>query len=219
MGMRGRWMALLLGLAAGGALADASPDTGWLVFGEWGGDLIRDGRVLPDYGGRCSTFGGAADSSLADSARVALPCGPDGEHTLAVDLDPEDYYCAMRWDYEQAGVATRWDGKRWWANRAVLVVNPGTGASVVVRAVDWGPNLGTGRVIDLSPAAARDLGVRTDDLVVIRFADEEMALGPIAIERRTAVAQDRTSSPESRRAPAAERLSEDEIRPPDFVDP
>ena len=52
---------------------------------------------------------------------------------------------------------------------ALEVTNPKTGKSVQARAVDWGPNENTGRIADLSPGLAKELGLETDDVVRVRI--------------------------------------------------
>jgi rare lipoprotein A (peptidoglycan hydrolase) len=77
---------------------------------------------------------------------------------------------AMRWNYSP-------NGRTWWASAHLVVMNPTTGVSVVVRPVDWGPNTSTGRIIDLSPQALADLGVDTDATLLVAFAHPETPLG------------------------------------------
>jgi rare lipoprotein A (peptidoglycan hydrolase) len=68
------------------------------------------------------------------------------------------FYCAMRWNYLRTGP--------WFLLKScVYVTVPGTERMVEVEPVDWGPQERTGRLIDLSPAAAMVLQVKTDDLV------------------------------------------------------
>lgn len=38
------------------------------------------------------------------------------------------------------------------------------------RPVDWGPNVRTGRLIDISPGAALILGCQTDDVVGVQYS-------------------------------------------------
>ena len=79
---------------------------------------------------------------------------------------------AMRGSYSPNGTS-------WWRNARLVVANPRTGAQVVVRPVDWGPNTSTRRVIDVSPQTMRDLGVTTDDEVPVAFALPGTPVGPV----------------------------------------
>ena len=50
------------------------------------------------------------------------------------------------------------------------VENPSNGRTVDARPADWGPNIATGRVADLSPGLAAALGLETDDIVRITIS-------------------------------------------------
>lgn len=128
--------------------------------------------------GRVSSFGGPNDTGVTSTETGAVsgerlrslnnPLNPSAS-TLA--SRPEDYYyAAMRWAYSPNSVT-------FWRRQRFVVTNPTTGATIVVRAVDWGPHTRTGRVLDLSPQALRDLGATTDDLMLIAFAPEGTTLG------------------------------------------
>lgn len=139
--------------------------------------------VMPSYSGktivlrgRMSFFGGPNDmgvgpaeglalvspSSLVGSASYFLPYQPTGTTGLARRLNPDAFYIACRWDYNKTP-------RRYLANIMVTVTNPLTGQSVQARPVDYGPHSGTGRVADLSPGLARQLGLRTDSLCVVQI--------------------------------------------------
>jgi len=127
--------------------------------------------------GKCSWFGGPNDSGVAADEGLALfslpqdlaaldPEGralflaqqPHGTTGAARRLDPQAFYCAMRWDYAATSRA--------YLRRAtVRVTNPRTGQSIAVRPADWGPNAHTIRLIDLSPGALAALGLETDETV------------------------------------------------------
>ena len=79
---------------------------------------------------------------------------------MARELDPDANYCAMRWNYN----ARTMDSLR---AALVVVINPLTGATVLCHPADWGPNINTGRIIDLSPGALATLGATTDDKVIV----------------------------------------------------
>ncbi len=135
---------------------------------------------VPWVRGRISWFGGPADRGISRSARGAItgervrllndPLDPDPA-TLA--SRPEDYYwVAMRFSYSPNGV-------RFWRDARLVLRNPVTGAAVVVRPVDWGPHTRTRRIVDVSSQTMRDLGLSTDDDVLVAFAPPGTPLGPV----------------------------------------
>ena len=105
---------------------------------------------------------------MANDETVALT----GE--LARELPEDDYYVAMRWDYKNR--------KRFWVNRHLLVVNPANDKAVIVRAIDWGPNTWTDRILDLSPKTLEYLGAKTDDELICCFSNTDKVIrkvGPV----------------------------------------
>jgi len=124
--------------------------------------------------GQCSTFGGpddlgvAADEGLAlysdwtQAPHLFLSYQPTGTTGLARRLNPEVPYLACRWDYDE-------HPKQMLTEEMALVRAPSTGKFLKCYPVDWGPHSDTGRVCDLSPAAAEYLGVSTDDIVQVIF--------------------------------------------------
>src|SRR5258708_4515853 len=134
--------------------------------------------------GRMSVFGGPEDrgvgpeeglaliepADLADPwlGNLFLPSRPEGTTGLARRLNPQAFYLAMRWDYARFP-------KAFLRYAVVRLTHPANGRHVFARPVDFGPGDGTvidgratpdtGRIADLSPAAATALGLRTDDLV------------------------------------------------------
>ncbi|MCB9595466.1 MAG: N-acetylmuramoyl-L-alanine amidase [Sandaracinaceae bacterium] len=131
--------------------------------------------------GRVSHFGGPSDTGVSSTETGAIT----GERLRSLN-NPENpsastarsraadyYYVAMRWDYSPNGTS-------FWRDARILVRNPSTGAQVVVRPVDWGPNTSTRRIIDLSPQAVRDLGVTTDATLDVAFAAPGTPLGVVA---------------------------------------
>lgn len=130
--------------------------------------------------GKVSWFGGPNDTGVSQNETGTLT----GERLRSLNnpLRPTDavlasnkasyYYIAMRWDYSPRGKAE-------WRNRRMVVVNPRTGARVVVRPVDWGPNVNTGRVMDLSPQVMDDLGLTTDETALVAFVSPSTPLGPL----------------------------------------
>jgi uncharacterized protein (TIGR02594 family) len=122
--------------------------------------------------GKMSTFGGPADTGMSPSEGLALvePVEiakfpgiflseqPPGTTGFGRRLDPKAHYIAMRWDYKVT--------LRSWlqANKVQVTAN---GKTFEAQPVDWGPNLHTGRIADLSPGLAEALGLQTDDTVTI----------------------------------------------------
>ena len=132
--------------------------------------------------GAVSHFGGPSDTGVSSTETGAVSGerlrdlnNPERPSASTLRARPEDYYyVAMRWNYSP-------NGTRFWRDDARLLIrNPVTGAQVVVRPVDWGPHTRTGRIIDLSPQAVRDLGVSTDDNVDVAFAAAGTPLGVVA---------------------------------------
>jgi len=129
--------------------------------------------------GRLSWFGGPNDTGIGPTETGAITGermrsmnSPVDASRATIDSRPEDfYYVAMRWDYHPNGTS-------FWRNARILLENPLTGVRVVVRPIDWGPNTSTHRIVDLSPQALTDLGVHTDDELLIAFAAPGTPLGP-----------------------------------------
>jgi hypothetical protein len=48
-----------------------------------------------------------------------------------------------------------------------------------VRAVDWGPNTSTGRIVDVSPQTLTAIGATTDQPLLVSFARADAPLGPL----------------------------------------
>jgi N-acetylmuramoyl-L-alanine amidase len=129
--------------------------------------------------GKMSTFGGPNDHGMSPTEGLALfdnadltnpsfaylflPASPPGTSGLGRRLNPDERYLACRWDY----TATSRSFLR--ANKA-LVQNPQNGRSAYAQPADWGPNTATGRVADLSPGLAAQLGLNTDDDVIVTIS-------------------------------------------------
>ncbi len=128
--------------------------------------------------GKVSWFGGPNDTGVTSQETGAITGerlrslnSPTQPSTATLNSRPGDfYYIAMRWDYAPRG-------KDAWRAARLLVVNPTNNKAVVVRPVDWGPNINTRRVMDLSPQALRDLGLTTDQDALIAFVDAGTPLG------------------------------------------
>jgi hypothetical protein len=139
---------------------------------------MPDDAQLPATRGKASVFGGPKDRGFKPDDKLALPTGPHFAYERIRTLNPKGFYCAMRWDYRFQHMSPE-EGKRWWANKKLRVTNPKSGASVVVRAVDYGPHENTGFDISVSPGAAESLGIEIGDEVEIGFADQKATLGPV----------------------------------------
>lgn len=126
--------------------------------------------------GKCSWFGGPEDHGVKTDEGLALyPDHASLEHAppqlflteqpvntigTARRLNPNAYYCAMRWEYHKTPIA-------YLRKTLVTVKNPKTGKIIMVHPADWGPNVRTGRIIDLSHGAINALGLETDDKVEV----------------------------------------------------
>jgi hypothetical protein len=142
------------------------------------GPNALDGFELPSVYGKAGVFGGPKDHSAKADDKLALPTGLHFQYERYRSLNPKSFYCAMRWDYRQQHKSTE-EGKRWWANKKLLVANPSNGKSVVVRAMDYGPHESTGFAIAVSPGAAEALGINPGDEVLVAFADPKAPTGAV----------------------------------------
>lgn len=133
-----------------------------------------EGGVLFSATGKASYFGGPNDKGVAPDEGLAifsaidqaphlfLPMQPTGTVGLARRLNPYTHYIACRWDYAKTPKSMLQKGQ-------ALVRAIKTGVQLKAFPSDWGPNENTGRVADLSPCLMGDLGIKTDDEVVVTF--------------------------------------------------
>lgn len=140
--------------------------------------------------GKCSWFGGVNDGgvgqleglSLVDPSDLAEwwfgRCFLQGENRiknegLARNLDPSAFYLAMRFAYSSfSGIRGEiLSGYSRDQIRRGLFKITFKERSIYAQATDWGPNLDTGRFVDLSPGALAVLGANTDDVVNVFFID------------------------------------------------
>jgi WD40 repeat protein len=152
-----------------------SADGRYLASGDDGGVVrLWDFQDLRTWQkGRLGTFGGPDDPKLNADEELALVRSwlevdrlamkqlflSSADHTAppkARQLDPQQYYIAMRWDYKSTPVA-------WLQSHTVKVMNLRTGVEKEARPVDFGPGLSTGLLMHISPALAKDLGLNEDD--------------------------------------------------------
>lgn len=126
-----------------------------------------------------STFGGPLDTGVSPSEGLALFERPDltnpahsslflrtqppGTTGLARRLNPDRFYIACRWNYSQTP-------REFLRICVAKVTNPQNNRSTMARPADWGPNIATGRVADLSPGLAAELGLETDDDCIVDIA-------------------------------------------------
>ena len=173
-------------------------------------------EILFRVEGKMSTFGGPKDTGMSADEGLALftqadlhdpkysylflPTPPPGTTGLGRRLNPEKYYFACRWNYN--------DTPKEFLKRALArVENPSNGRTADARPVDWGPNIATGRVADLSPGLAAALGLQTDDVVRITIsARRAIPVKPAKDAKRAA--------PVSRPAPSGKPVIKQFIRSP-----
>ena len=173
-------------------------------------------EILFRVEGKMSTFGGPRDTGMSADEGLALfspadlqdpkysylfmPTPPPGTTGLGRRLNPDKYYFACRWNYN--------DTPKEFLKRALArVENPSNGRAVDARPVDWGPNIATGRVADLSPGLAAALGLETDDVVRITIS----ALKATAVEP---VKRAKPVVPASRAVPSGKPVLKQFIRSP-----
>lgn len=128
--------------------------------------------VLLHVSGKCSWFGGPDDtgvkpdeglafiSNVNQAPELFLPEQPPGTTGLARRLDPEVFYIACRWDYKKTPRAMLLS--------EMALVRVGD-IELEAQPADWGPNVNTGRVADISPGLMEALGIETDDEVEVLF--------------------------------------------------
>src|SRR5262245_33509042 len=138
--------------------------------------------------GKCSWFGGPTDTGVApdeglafiydvdDQPDLFLPSQPSGTSGLARRLDPDEYYIACRWDYDNPE-QTR---SKLLVNKA-LVRSLKTGKEFIAYPADWGPHDSTARVADISPGLMTAIGIESDDEaeVILPYEDVVVATVPV----------------------------------------
>lgn len=132
-------------------------------------------KPLATFSGKTSWFGGPDDTGVAPDEGLAfiysydekphlfLKEQPEGTTGLARRLDPQKHYVACRWDYDVTS-------KEMLAgDQYALVTARKTKKRTFAWPADWGPHESTGRAADVSPAVMRDLGIETDDDVIVTY--------------------------------------------------
>lgn len=137
--------------------------------------------------GRISTFGGFEDNDLLpheglaiwergelrrDPRRAAEFMAPGWTTSplgLARNLNPAAFYVAARWNYHHTPRAHL---QRTYATLKAVHHQDGNPELYMlqtrrVNVVDWGPNIHTGRALDLSPGLADFLGLKTGDPAIL----------------------------------------------------
>jgi N-acetylmuramoyl-L-alanine amidase len=128
--------------------------------------------------GKCSQFGGPADTGVAPDEGLAfiyeidtaphlfLPYQPEGTTGLARRLNSTAVaYCACRWSYDKTPHEMLLS--------KMALVRTEAGKEMLAFPADWGPHPDTGRVLDGSPYLLRSLGIQTDDSVEVIFPAPE----------------------------------------------
>jgi N-acetylmuramoyl-L-alanine amidase len=138
--------------------------------------------VLFHTRGKCSYFGGSGDTTgVASDEGLAfhyaiteanqhlfVPFQPVGTSGLARRLNGKAVrYVACRFDYQVT------PKEMLASDTKALVTAVKTGISQTAFCADWGPHQDTGRVADLSPALMEDLGIETDDEVIVTYPAPE----------------------------------------------
>jgi hypothetical protein len=139
--------------------------------------------------GKVSWFGGPNDTGVKPDEGLAfiydyetaphlfLDKQPSGTTGLARRLNPEVYYFASRFDYDETP-------KTMCCGMKALIYAPKTGRQFVAEAADWGPHVDTDRVADISKGLLDALGITTDDEVEVTFPydEEEAAAAPARLD-------------------------------------
>jgi hypothetical protein len=173
-------------------------------------------EILFRVEGKMSTFGGPKDTGMSADEGLALftqadmqnpkysylflPTPAPGTTGLGRRLSPDKYYFACRWNYNETP-------KEFLKRALARVENPSNGRVADARPVDWGPNISTGRVADLSPGLAAALGLKTDDVVRITIS----ALRAIPVK---SVKTAKPAAPVSRPRPCGKPVIKEFVRSP-----
>jgi hypothetical protein len=122
--------------------------------------------------GKISTFGGPDDEGMAHGEGLALyeheeanlrkdlflERSQDWSEGTSKRLKPGALYFAFRFPEPQSH-----DDRLLLQRTAWIIKNPANGFCSMASLVDWGTNIRTGRSLDLSPALANLLRLKTDD--------------------------------------------------------
>jgi len=120
------------------------------------------------FGGPNDTTGVTADEGLAFiyeyemAPHLFLKQQPAGTTGLARRLNPDVFYVACRWDYDEFPKPSLLE-------HMALLRSTKTGKVIQAYPADWGPNEKTGRVADISEGAMAALGIETDDEIEVTY--------------------------------------------------
>lgn len=142
------------------------------------------------YTGKVSFFGGPSDTGVkwdeglslynkaSECPKIFLPAQPPLLKTdpgypglttgLARRLNPKTYYCAAMWYLDITP-------KSILRTSMVQIKKHGGNFSIIAYPADTGPHPDTGRVLDVSEAVMKTLGLQTDDLVDFKLFQSAMS--------------------------------------------
>ena len=126
--------------------------------------------------GKMSHFGGPNDhgvkpdedlaimdrADVANNSELFLATQPAGTTGTARRLNPDAKYIACRWDYNVTPKTFL---------KMITVKVSANEKTFDARPVDWGPNVKTGRIADLSPGLESELGLTTDQQCQVENPD------------------------------------------------
>jgi hypothetical protein len=154
--------------------------------------VARPGRSLL-WSGKISTFGGPGDTGMTPGETLAIINNNDITANPKVAalfengkgpalgrrlLNNTTSYIACRWDYKTTP-------RKYLVGIEVEVRNPVTGKNIKARPVDWGPAAWTNRVADLSDFAAKELGLKTNDICEVVVPLPAGVAGPLPLTPTT----------------------------------
>lgn len=124
--------------------------------------------------GKVSWFGGPEDEGVSPDEGLAfiyeydeapylfLPEQPPDTTGLARRLNPDVFYIACRWDYDETPKETLLE-------HMALIRVPNTGRAFLAYPADWGPHEDTDRVADISQGLMAALDIETDDEIEVVY--------------------------------------------------
>ena len=135
--------------------------------------------------GKMSHFGGPNDhgvkpdedlaimdrADVANNSELFLATQPAGTTGTARRLNPDAKYIACRWDYNVTPKTFL---------KMITVKVSANEKTFDARPVDWGPNVKTGRIADLSPGLESELGLTTDQQCQVEIPTPAGASVPAA---------------------------------------
>lgn len=130
--------------------------------------------------GKMSVFGGPDDTGMQPDEGLALFADETTMRAHGLGawlLTPEQAGApglGRRLVVTKPYIACRWIKEHYPLLRDAVAhcTNPRSGKTALARPMDWGPNPDTGRVADLSPGLAAELGLKTDDICTVVVYDD-----------------------------------------------